>query len=258
MEANTIAVLIGLSGISLGAFFSGLGYFLKERAERLKTKNHILFHLLGIRNSIKSEYVDPNELARDYLNYCREYFKRKGIPDPDNVPEELRVLVESHFKNTVKAVKPVLDVDFIKSFEEAVYSLSFEHPVLAFKLRGSERVDGIIAAQNQYLSNFDAVFDVDAPEIVKRTASTHVTELNYKVIEDLIKDIDNDIALVSASCGLLVRFAVRKIIRETAKVKLNFEELGLDVAMDEFLSVLVEAASKENQQAFNSAVPNSI
>ncbi len=256
MDTGIVIALIGLVGVGLGALLSGLGYFLKVRTERMKTKNIVLFHLLEIRHLIKLEYINPNELLEKYLGYCEDYFVRRGLTEHGQVPGELRELIKSHFQNLSDSVKPSMNISFINSFNDAVYSLSKDNPVLAFQLSGRERVNSLVKVQSEYIDSVNNIIIGDeVPDAVKEKIFSHVASLNYDVIEDLINEIDRDIRLVSAKAGILAYFSTKSILKESKKKDVVFDPKEYDPMMDQLISVIVEAANNSSQGAQQNFAP---
>jgi hypothetical protein len=256
MEVNVIIALIGLIGISLGAFLSGMGYYLKVKSERLKTKKNVLYHLLEIRSLIKSEYVNPGEISNAYFDYCEDYFSRKGLLDSGKPSEEMKSVIEAHVKSLTETMKPKMDIDFIRSFEKSISALSLDHPVLAFKLRGRDKIEKILAAQSIYVENLNIFFDSNTPEDIKEASKNHAGNLNYEVIEELIKDMDHDIRNVSSKCGPVTWLLVRKILKQSKKNAIIFKPEEMDPVFDKFISVLVEAANKSSKRDAVTGAPS--
>lgn len=249
MNTDVVVALIGLTGVGLGAVLSGIAYFLKVRSERMKTKNNVLYHLLEIRHLIKSQYLDPDELSAKYLSYCEDYFFRKGLNVDSGVPSELKNLIDSHFQGIAEAIKPSMDSSFIKSLNDAVSKLAADNPALAFQLSGKERVNNLLEAQSKYLEGFNKmIFQDETSKLIKEAISSHAARLNYDVIEDLIKDIDTDISLVSKKSGLLTYVSIRRILQDTRKVEVNIDQKEIDPIMDKLLAVIVDAANKPSQR----------
>lgn len=248
MDTNIIVSLIGLLGVGLGALLSGIGYFLKVRSDRMKTKNNVLYHLLEIRNLIKSEYVNPDELSGKYLSYCEDYFSRKGLSVDAEIPPELKSLIESHFHHLVEALRPSMDSSFVESLNDAISALAIDNPILAYQLSGRERTNDLLEVQNQYLEGLDKKSLPDeTSDLIRESFSNHAVSLNYDVIEDLIREVDADIRLVSKKSGISQYFSVRKILKNTKKKEVDFDPEEFDPVMDELLTVLVDAANKSSQ-----------
>jgi hypothetical protein len=76
-------------------------------------------------------------------------------------------------------------------------------------------------------------------------------KLNNSVIEDIIKDLDTDIKLLAWSCSFLTWLKCRPILKETSKPKVEFKSDEITKVLDEFLSVLTDAANKYEETNTN-------
>jgi len=239
-------VFIAVLGISLGAMFSGIGYFWKVRSERLRSKRNVLFYLLEISSLVKAASLDYKEFASSYFNYCESFFKSKGIPDDQASLKEIHLLVEDHFRNIIKSVTPTLGKEFIESFEESVKSLSYDDPILAHLLRGRESVANLISIQNEYIENF--LNTETASNFSAVITETKEIAHDYKklAVKELMNEINLDILLVSKKCGFFVSRRCKKIIENNLNVTIDFESSGFGRVLDELINKFVEAAKDKN------------
>jgi hypothetical protein len=233
-------VFIAVLGISLGAMFSGIGYFWKIRAERLRSKRNVLFYLLEISSLVRIASFDYKELTSSYFQYCDNFFKSKGIAEDQVSLREIHLLIEHHFRDIIKSVTPNLGKEFVDSFEEAVRNLSYDDPILAHLLRGRESVANFISVQNEYINNLlnsEAVSNLDA--VITDTEDI-VYDSKKLAVKELIKDINLDILLVSKECGFFVSRKCKKIVRNHMNARFDFESLGVDRILEDLLNKFVE------------------
>ena len=248
MEGKVIAALIGLIGISLGAFFGGIGFYLKTRSERLQAKKLVLFHLLEIRHILKSSYADPKEITAEYLKFCKSYFLKLGLND-DECPDELRVLIENHMASLLKKMTPQISLDFINSYENSLKSLCQDNPILAFKLSGKERLTKVITAQEDYINSFTNLEFFSSSPQGNEFISKELNKVSNKATEEIIKDIDKDISLTSRHCGIFVWFNCRSIIKQKSKPKVCFKDMGVENLLEQAFKELLESTKKLNEQS---------
>jgi hypothetical protein len=251
MDTEVIAALAGLIGISLGAFLGGIGYYLKTRLERMKNKKIVLFHLLEFRHQVKSSYVAPKELSDEYFKVCTSYFKRIGLTDNEEISESIRSNVEDYIYDLVAASKPNIPEHFIQSYEESLKNLCGTDPVLAFKLRGMERLHEITNAKEKYISNFNAFVTHDVPSQIVQFVYRELRTASRDSTEDLLKYVDKDLSAVAWSCGFLTWLACRRITGERSQSPSSFEGLGIETALEGFLSKIAEEAKALNQNRTN-------
>lgn len=248
MDGKVIAALIGLAGISLGALLSGVGYFMKSRAERLQIKRNILFHLLEIRFLLVSSYEDPRKITESYIEVCNRFFEKAGMGADEGPPEPLKMLIENHLKNVIDAVKPKIEVDFISSYESSLKDLSKDDPVLAYRLRGRENLKEFLQVQDKYISSFEELDLFKENPLMADVVSGHFDEASRLSMEKLISEINNDVLLVSRRCGLGHWWNCRKIIRRKLEPTSCFDEDELEQALGALFVQIVESANKAGQQ----------
>jgi hypothetical protein len=245
MDGKVIAALIGLAGISLGALLSGIGYFMKSRAERLQVKRNVLFHLLEIRFLLVSSYEDPRKITESYIELCKRCFEKAGLGADEGPPESLKMLIENHLKNVIEAVKPKIESDFISSYENSLKDLSKDDPVLAYRLRGRENLKEFLQAQDEYISSFEELDLFKENPFMADVLSDQFDEASRSSMEKLILDINSDVSLVSRKCGIGHWWSCRKIIRRNMEPTNCFDEVELEKALDSLLVQIVEAVNKE-------------
>jgi hypothetical protein len=246
MDSKVIAALIGLIGISLGALLGGVGYYLKSRSERLQAKKLVLFHLLEFRHLLKSSYVDPKEITAEYLKYCTAIFLKLGVNLDDDVPEELKKLIENHMASLVEAMSPKISPAFIHSFENSLHSLCKDEPVLAFQLRGKEQLTEVLTIQENYIKNFTNSNLFGSYQKDNEVASKQLNDMNNRATKELIKDIDQDISLISRYCGIYTWFNCRSIIKKKSKPKVCFKDTGIEKLLEETFKEFLDSAKKSS------------
>lgn len=247
MDVSIFVALISVSGVGVGALLSGVGYYFRVRAERIKTKNSVLFHLLEIRALVRSQFVDPDTISQVYFDYCNDYFHRNLIDGGTDIPEEAKSFIQSHIRNICNATRPAIDVNFIESLNRAVAALSLDDPVLAYRLRGKERVDEILNAQSAYIENVTKCgYPEGTPEGFLKRVSGYAVKLNREVVEDLLSDLEADIGMVAKGIGLVQYFTVQRLLKKSGRPKFEILSSEFDPVMTKALAHLfkpVESAS---------------
>ncbi|MGR5150034.1 hypothetical protein ACQKP8_26245 [Photobacterium alginatilyticum] len=240
MDSKVLAALIGLVGISLGAFLSGLGFYLKSRAERLETKRNVLFHLLEIRHLVKTSFLDSHKITQEYLTYCLDYFEKIGLGKMGAMPDGINSLIDEHLNNLLSAMKPNIDASFISSYENAIKQLSKNDPVLAYKLSGREKLNQVLNSQDEYLNNLSGLESIQNIPNVSSFISKQADKAQDAAIKELLNDLDKDIHNVSLGCGLLTWWSCKKIMEKKEQPSINFSELGFDNIMEQMVLLAVE------------------
>ncbi|WP_448553331.1 hypothetical protein [Thalassotalea montiporae] len=245
MDSKVIAALIGLAGISLGAFLGGIGYYLKTRAERTKVKKLVLYHLLEIRHFIKVSATNPNAIAQEYFKLCNKYFKSKGFSDENEIPKEIVKLISGHLQNLFIAQKPKITKEFIELYENSLVELCKDEPVLAYMLKGKENISHLLEAQSLYIENFSEIEMFSSTAELKAFFSKEIDDANFSAISSLIEDLDNEITTVAKKCGIITRLECRKVIRNGISQEVSLDEKELTAAFDKLFQNALDAAAKK-------------
>lgn len=255
MDVKIIAALIALLGIALGALFSGLGYYFRTRDERLKNKREVLYHLLSFRHAIKTEFLDPEDIYNAYIEFCDELLIKKGFPE-SKIPEELSLLIKSHFESIVDIAKPSVSESILKEFDASLKSLSSSNPILAYQLSSNGIVKKFIDVQNSYMKNLSSIefFDKSTDSSIKKLFSKQFKEANYMAIEGLISDVHNDIKKVSFSCDIITWYKCKKLIKKPVRLEIDFGDSELDQLLNSFLSQLADSSEIKKPNSTSQSV----
>tara|TARA_B100001063_G_C16590420_1_gene465368 strand:+ start:29 stop:796 length:768 start_codon:yes stop_codon:yes gene_type:complete len=246
---------IGLFVVALGALFGGLGYYLKERAQRLKNIKTALYFLLEIRHVASREFACEETIGDDYLKYCLDFFKGKGLDIEEGMPEQIENLIRGHISSIIAESKQRLDQEFLKSFNSALSDLSRDYPVISYKIRGSESLTNYIILQKSYIDEVKKS-GLFANPILADVLPGQMNQLQSDSNASLVKDINNLISSVSIRCGILEWWECKKIIAKPVSGSIDFKDQGLDDNLESYFSAVVEAANKHlNQDAAKDAAP---
>lgn len=236
VDSKVLVAITSLIAVSLASLLAGLGYVFKIRSERLKTKRHVLFHLLELRFQLVSTKVNPQKFADEYFSYCQHYFEQKGITNKKAFPAELDSSIRSHLTGIFESIKPDISPQFLTSFERALNELSITDPVLAYSLRGRERLNQVINYQDGYVNNLkNSAFLANAPSI-KNLVPEDIDNLHSDTSLTIIEEINKDIRLISWYCGILTWFKCRKILKHTVEPQDAFNKIGLEALFDQLFA----------------------
>lgn len=248
MHTEVFTALIGLIGIALGALFGGVGYYLKSRVERLRNKKMVLYHLLEFRHQILSSYANPKDFANEYFNICNSYLKKIGLRSEEGIPEVIREAIEVFICKLLVARKPNIDQVFIQSYEESLKNLCGIDPVLAFKLRGMERLHEIINIKEQYIADFNESLRINAPVQIYEFIDRETKQAGYDSTGELLKIIENDVLAVAWSCSFFTWLRCCQIFREKSRSLIDLKQIGIEEALEQLLIKLGVEIEQFNQQ----------
>lgn len=242
METEIIVSLIGVVGVSMAAFLSGLGYYLKTSAERSVNKRVVLFHLLEFRRQVEISFRDPKDISDQYFDYCKSYFSKKGIDSDSNIPDELRDAIDRLLFDLVAAKTPKIDDAFIQSYEYSLKKLCESDPVLAFKLRGSERKNEILEAKRKYIFNYNEIKKNQLPDSVDKVLNQELKSAGELQNSALLKDLEEDILSTAWSCSFYTWVKCLRITSKKMKT-IDFNRIELEPLFDKILKIVADEAA---------------
>lgn len=246
---------ISLLVVALGALFGGLGYYLKERAQRLKNIKAALYFLLEIRSVASRELACAETIVNDYLEYCQNFFKEKGLSIEEGIPEQMESLIKWYISSIITESKQGLDQEFLKRFDSALSDLSRDYPVISYRISGSESLTNYIILQKSYIDEFKKT-DLFENPVLADVLSGQMNKFQCDSNASLIEDINNLISSISIRCGIMEWWECKKIVAKPVSGSINFKDLGLDEYLESSFSAMIEAAYKQlNQGAEKDSAP---
>lgn len=248
METEIIVSIIGVSGVSIAAFLSGLGYYLKTRAERSINKRVVLFHLLEFRRQFEISYRDPKEISDQYFEYCISYCSRKGLDGDSNIPNELRNAIDRFLFDLVAAKTPKIDDAFIQAYEDSLKKLCESDPVLAFKLRGSERKNEILEAKRKYIFNYNEIKKNKVPDSVNKAIDQELKSAGELQNSALLKDLERDILSTAWSCSFYTWVKCLRITSKKMKA-IEFNRVELEPLFDRLLKIVKDETRMSSESS---------
>lgn len=246
LDVKVIAALIGISGILIAALISSFGYLFKTRVETKKSARKVLYLLLEIRYAILNSLFDPEDATKSYFEHFYKRFKDKGFPvGPSEIEGPMQDIVQTHFKNIVSSMKTDIHEKLLAPFEEALLEFATVKPVLAYRLRGKEKLESVILHTNNYSQNYEEQISKEIDQDwLKEILFSNFDDLKEKSISELISLLDEDITLLAKHCGAFDYRECKQVLlnKKIESNKYDFSEL--DGFMDKLFIKLMEAASK--------------
>ena len=239
MDIKIIVALVSLVGIALGALTSGLGYFYKVRAERLKTTKETLYYLLEFRAHFKASSFSPKDLSAEYLSICNDFFKKKKIPK-EALPQGLTQLLDQMFSSVIETMAPNISADFLTAYEKSLKSLANDNPVLAYRLRGKEAYAGIFALMNEYYQQLKTIKEFNDEDIPQDFVESQIVKMNDWGFTEQLEQTDKDISLVAKRCDFATRWEVRKILANKKKPVYSLRDFDIEDKLELLLENLME------------------
>lgn len=251
MDVKLIAALVGIFGVLLTALLTSLGYFLKTRVETKRSARKVLYFLLEIRFVILSSLFDPEQATNSYFEHFCKKFREKGFPmESSEVESSMRDIVHSHFQNIVSAMRTDIHEKLLPPFEDSLLEFSAVKPVLAYRLKGKEKIEEVMVHTNNYRKNYEERIssDIDQKWLVEILCSSS-EDIKEESVSEIIKSLDEDIILLAKHCGVFNYIECKRVLSKkgASPSRYNFE--GLDEVVDKIFIKVIEAANKSREQS---------
>lgn len=244
-DATVIAALIGISGILIAAIVSSVGYSYKSWTEHKRSTRKVLYLFLELRHAIVSSLFDPKEATEEYISHYAKRLKNKGIEvDRKDMVSQLKDLVQGHFVNLISAIKIDIEAKLLTPFENALLEMATVNPVLAYQIRGKEKIEKLITHTNAYQQNVkNDLIDQIEQKWLKDVFEETTIELKNESLNELATTLDNEVLSLAKGCGWLDHRKCKKAIAKGINYdnRYNFEEL--DVFIDKFVEKIIKAAN---------------
>ncbi|MFC3150065.1 hypothetical protein ACFOEK_03415 [Litoribrevibacter euphylliae] len=249
LDVKVIVALIGVCGILITALLSSFGYLFKTRVETKKSARKVLYLLLEIRYAIINSLFDPEDAAKAYFEHLFKRIKEKGIPvEPSEIEGSMHDLVKTHFHNIISAMRTDIHENLLTPFEETLLDLATVKPVLAYRLRGKEKLEAVMSHTNNYLQSYEEkISEHIEQEWLQEVLFSSSDELKEENISELIALLDEDITLLAKHCGFIDYRECRQALQKKKIEPHEYDFSELDVFIDKILIKIIEAANKSIQ-----------
>lgn len=193
MEAEA-TILAAILGACLAAVLASVGYLYKTRQETRRSVRKVLYCLLEIKFALSFYRLDSNDAAGQLIRCAlKRMADRWGVTGED-CPEEVRAALAKHFGDILLAMRPEIDAKLIDQLESALLELAQTHPILAFRIRGKQKLDVALSITKSYSETVPARFaaalhDERMREQVKDVGKSFGSNVIGQAIEMLNVDI---------------------------------------------------------------------
>ncbi len=200
LDVKIIAALIGIIGIVIASIFSSAGYFFKIRLESKRSARTVLYFLLEIRHTTTRLLFDPNQATEEWFKYFTKKLKDMGINmESARIEEPLFNLVASHFQNINSASKPDIEERILEPFEKALQDLASVNPVLAYRLKGKEKIEAIIDHTKNYQKQYNEVVTSKIEfKPLRNKAFDFADNAKEKALSQIAETLEEDILVLAA------------------------------------------------------------
>nr|WP_312231895.1 hypothetical protein [Pseudomonas sp.] len=241
MDTEIVIALIALGGVFVSAMLAAISYFYKKDFEVKRSGRRLLYFLLEIRYAVLVSMRNPNDIAERYMASCKKIFIANGFAmDNEVLDKAMMALIVGHLENLSAAVKVEIDDELIKSYEKELLEFSNINPVLAFKLRGKQRVQASINETSKYVSKLNETFST-LPQTMAFAGpmSPLAIERRDEALSNLMDSLDKEILELSAYCGRRDYRESKKLLNTSRDKEIESPDLEKDLM--EMVEQLAEA-----------------
>lgn len=238
--------VLALAGITLAALLSAVGFFWRNRIEIKKSTRKVLYYLLEIRYAIHTSLLDPEQTYIEYIKDMSSTFETRKIKiDTEELSNLVGPVIKQHLRNINDTIRTNIDEKILAPYESALLELATINPVLAYQLKGKERIQELLSHNKNYIShlntellpNLFSGFEHGKQALANIGQSRH--DQNAK---ELATELDKDILMVSKNCGIIDYLRCKKALKHSALATTKIDTSELNEFIDECLNALSNAA----------------
>ncbi len=255
-DVDAMTSLIGIVGLALAAILSSIGYLYRGWFESKRNARKVLYLLLEIRYALSASFFNASAAKEEYIKHYYDTLINKGFNlEIEDLEVQIGTIVEGYFFNLAKASKTDIEERILKPFEDALSNLSQISPVLAYRLRGKEKLELIAKLNSSYIASLNCDFaELVSEELIKDALLNFAQDMEKEALHQMSKNLDEEIVLLSKHCGWLESRRCKKVLSSKFG---DFDQGALselDSLIDKLLGNLAVAANKALQPT-NNGVP---
>ena len=247
MDGKLIIALIGVGGILIAAILSSAGYLYRIRLESKRSARKVLYFLLEIRHAIIISSMDPDVGTDKYFEHCVQRMRNKGYPlEKEEMAKIFSEQICEHFRNVISTSGTDIDKRLVIPFEDALLDMATVNPVLAYKLRGKEKVEKLISHINTHQASVSEKFiPMIEEDWVKDVMLETSSDIEEQVESELYGSLDDDILLLAKYCGKPDYRNSKTALNKGLNNSNKYDYSEFDKHIDTFIENLQEAATKQ-------------
>ena len=247
MDIKLIIALIGIGGVLIAAILGSAGYLYRVRLESKRSARKVLYYLLEIRHAIIVSSIDPDVGTDKYFDHFVNRMRNKGYPlEKEEMAKIFSEQICEHFKNVTSTAGTDIEKRLVIPFENALLDMAAVNPVLAYKLRGKEKVEKLISHINTYQESVSEKFiPMIEEDWVKDVMIKTSSELEDQVERELYGSLDDDILLLAKYCGKSDYRNSKVTLSKGLNNSNKYDYSEFDKHIDTFMENLHEAANKQ-------------
>lgn len=240
LDTTIIAAAIGVLGTCLAALLASAGYIFKTRQETRRSVRKVLYCLLELRSALSSYRLDANDATDKFIKCAMQRMADRWGMSATDCTDEVRTILANHFSNMILALRPEIDETLIEQLESALLEMAQSHPILAFRIRGKEKLEAALSLTKTYHETVHAnVIAGINDELAKEKISNVGRAFEADVIDHAIKRLNEDILQVAWTSGIFHYLRCR-FSPSLGELVLDFSEVNdiVDVLMNQLALAL--------------------
>lgn len=241
-DAGIIAALVALAGTFIAAALSSAGYLYRASNDQKRSARRALYHLLELRYAIGNDQLDAAKNADAYFEYAKKRIAaRFPMVKLGDVPAALRDLFAEQFKNMIAVRGTDITNRLLGPYEESLLELSTVNPVLAFRLRGREKVSALFKQLDQYTSRCETMFSEQIPEKFQSTYMSTASAVRDDAVKQALTALDKDVLLLAQECGQRDYKACQDVLKHAMPDGPLLDFSDLDQFIDQITDQIIAA-----------------
>lgn len=248
-SVDVIASFWAMVGIAFAAILSAIGYWYRGRVESKRSARQVLYLLLEIRHALSASIFDSSKAATEYLIHYADRLSTYGFDiQLEEVETKIGEIVKDYFSRVAEISKTDINERLLQPFEDSLSRLSQDAPVLAYRLRGKEKLELLAKLNATHISKSEHGIIAEIGEQSAREAMLKFTkEMEKNALQKISNHLDEEILTLSFHCGCLEYVRCKKVLSVKFGAFDNKLFSELDKLIDELVSRIMEEANKSIQ-----------
>lgn len=257
MDIEVIVALVGIFGVFVAAVLSSAGYLYRASTDAKRSARTVLYFLLEIRHALALSLIDPSDATKKYFEYYARRLNENGIEqDIGELSSAMFPLLYDYFEKLISSMKTDMKTRLLEPYENSLMEFAAVNPVLAYQLRGKEKLEALVAVSNVHHSRVNAevieAVDIDWAKSVLAEFAEDVRTNNFTTIT---KQLDDDIIVLARHCGRRDLKMCKAVYANSLNEENKYDFSEIDDWIDKLIARVVEAARKQEERPVNKTGP---
>lgn len=246
---NYIGPAATLLGIIFASYFATIGYLLRWKHENKKCARRVLYLLLQIRLAVSKSLFDPDEATEAYIQHFLKLLKNRGISAQASVVTPLmREKIQGHIQNVFELTRENIEGGLLQKYEQSLYELSAQNPVLAFQLQGKDKFEKLLNATKNYNQSYQADLKSSGDPVLTDVLSPALKKHEPSMLNDVVEMLEEDLTLLSKYCGYRHYKACKKQIAYRPFVAGEYDFSELDGKILGLIDTISEHLNQQQEE----------